>query len=655
MSDRASWLDERPSRRGGRFAKISRFLAPAQRRHRSFYLRMRDGVGIAVDVYLPPQAERGERVPAIVHQTRYFRGVELRSWFARAGFQRVFEANAPLRQRFLDAGYAWVSVCARGSGASHGWRLCPWSPDEVADGAEVVDWIIAQPWSTGVVGATGVSYAGTAAEMLLVNQHPAVKAIIPRFSLFDVYPDIAFPGGIQLESFTSRWARFNRGLDGNQLDDVFASKMAMEARSLAELPGVQASPLWRRVLAAGDRPLALALYRAVASSVTTGVRKVDDDDGELLARAVSEHIDNMDVHVIAEQVEFRDDPSGAPAMPEATADLFSPHAYADKLRGSGTAVYSVSGWMDGAYQLSAIKRFAALAGSHAGHRLILGPWDHGGDQDTSHVAGSSRSDFDHAGDMLRFFDHHLRGLDNGVAGEPGVRYFTVGEERWKSASGWPPPGARPVRYHLGECRALVTEVPERSGADEYVVDPEVGTGKRARWDSLLGMKAPLGYGDRAASGERMLVYRSAPLDRPTEVTGHPIVRLVVTGHRDDMHVFAYLEDEAPDGRVQYVTEGLLRGVHRALAPGAPWDMETPYHTFERAAARPLVPGERAELVFDLYPISYRFARGHRVRLALAGADRDHFARLPGAARWAVHRGGDGASYVELPVMPVGSG
>ena len=635
-------------------ARMARFLGPAQQRHRSFYLPMRDGVGIAVDVFLPEQVARGDgaaRVPAILHQTRYFRGVELRPWFARAGIQRVFEANAPLRKRFLDAGYAWVSVCARGSGASQGRRLCPWSPDEVADGAEVVDWIISQPWSSGVVGATGVSYAGTACEMLLINQHPAVKAIIPRFSLFDVYPDIAFPGGIQLESFTSRWARFNRGLDGNQLDEVFRLKLAVEAGSLAEMPEVQASPLWRRVLAATDHPLAQGVLGAILRAMTTGVRKVDGDDGELLARAVAEHGDNMDVHVIAERVRFRDDPSGARFLPEATADLFSPHAYADRLRGAGAAVYGVSGWMDGAYQLSAIKRFAMLGDSHGGHRLILGPWDHGGEQNTSHVAGSRRTGFDHAGDMLRFFDHHLRGSDNGAADDPRVRYFTVGEERWKSARVWPPPEARPVRYHLGESRALRTEAPERAGADEYTVDPEVGTGKRARWDSLLGMQVTLGYGDRAAMGERMLVYRSAPLDRATEVTGHPVVHLRITADRDDVHVFAYLEDEAPDGRVHYVTEGMLRGVHRALADCAPWQVPIPHRTFERAAARPLVPGQVEELIFDLYPISYRFARGHRIRLALAGADRDHFARLPGASTWAVHRGGESGSHIELPVMP----
>ena len=54
----------------------------------------------------------------------------------------------------------------------------------------------------------------------------------------------------------------------------------------------------------------------------------------------------------------------------------------------------------------------------------------------------------------------------------------------------------------------------------------------------------------------------------------------------------------------------------------------PYHSFNRGDAEPLVPGEMATLTFDLLPVSYRIPAGHRLRLALAGADRDHFAQLP---------------------------
>jgi hypothetical protein len=173
------------------------------------------------------------RLPTIVRQTRYFRGIDFREPFSRLPIDWLFDHAAHTRRRFLASGYAWVDVCARGSGASFGARPCPWSPDEVADGAEIVDWIVKQPWSSGAVGATGVSYDGTTADFLLVNAHPAVKAIAPRFSLFDVYADVAFPGGIQLAWFTEQWGRFNRELDDNRLDLAFARMLRIQLEALA--------------------------------------------------------------------------------------------------------------------------------------------------------------------------------------------------------------------------------------------------------------------------------------------------------------------------------------------------------------------------------------------------------------------------------------
>ncbi len=77
------------------------------------------------------------------------------------------------KKRFVSRGYAWVDVDVRGTGASFG--SCPtptFSIDQIRDGGEIVDWVIRQPWSNGVVGATGVSYGGMTAQLLLVNDIP---------------------------------------------------------------------------------------------------------------------------------------------------------------------------------------------------------------------------------------------------------------------------------------------------------------------------------------------------------------------------------------------------------------------------------------------------------------------------------------------------
>jgi putative CocE/NonD family hydrolase len=87
---------------------------------------MRDGVRLAVDVTLPATVAPGERLPTILHQTRYWRRTRLR-WPASM-FVDALDAQGRLgaiERRFLAQGYAWVDVDVRGSGASFGTRSRP--------------------------------------------------------------------------------------------------------------------------------------------------------------------------------------------------------------------------------------------------------------------------------------------------------------------------------------------------------------------------------------------------------------------------------------------------------------------------------------------------------------------------------------------------
>lgn len=627
-NDRAPWLTGVAPKRRTRTSR------------KSLFVTMRDGVRLAVDVHLP-RGGPPARLPAILRQTRYYRGIAFNPPFHRLPVEWLIDHAAATRDRFLANGFAWVDVCARGSGASFGHRPCPWSPDETADGREIVDWIVAQPWSDGVVGTTGVSYDGTTAEMLLVNGHPAVRACAPRFSLYDTFADVAFPGGIHLAWFTELWSLFNRALDAGELDAAFSAMIGVQLDALADLrgDGLGGGALSRMARA---RPL----WRTVMRRIARGVRPVD---AALLLDAVADHRDNFDVHLGALRIHHRDDVGVSDELPDAGIDVFSPHHYRRELEATGVPILSFSGWLDGAYCHSAIKRFRTV--QNPGSQLILGPWDHGGMHNVSphcpaHVAG-----FDQDGALVRFFGHHLRGDDNGVGDEPSVRYFTIGSERWCATDRWPPPDAVPQRWHLSEDRALSLAAPTRAGVDEHRVDDTLGTGRRSRWTSLLGLIVPVGYSRRAEAGRRMLVYRSAPLVEALTVAGHPIVTLYLSADRSDAHVFVYLEDERPDGHVDYVTEGQLRALHRKVAEGAPYDSVAPYRTFAREDARPLDPGEIVELKLDLLPIAWRFAAGHRLRIGIAGADAHHFARLPDAPTLAVHRSATRPSHVELPITP----
>lgn len=576
----------------------------------SFYLTMRDGVKLAVDLHLPEGLAEGEKLPTILYQTRYIRSLEYRWPFSMLASTR----NEITRSiHFLvPYGYAWVSADVRGTGASFGSWPYPYSPDEIKDGADIVDWIIRQPWSDGKVGTFGTSYTGSTSEFLLVNNHPAVKAAAPRFSLFDGYTDIAFPGGIHQTWFTEKWAAGNLAIDTNTITEKFGLKVRMMVK---------------------------------------GIKPVDDDkDRSLLAAAIREHRNNGDVHAESLGVTFRDDttPSGV-----ATMDSFSAHVHVDKIKSSGAAVYCYSGWYDGAYQHSAIKRYLTLNNPR---KLIIGPWDHGGRQGIS-PWGSDKPEFNHDVEMLRFFDYHLKGIDNGIMQEKPVYYFTMGEEKWKWADTWPLPQQQIKRLYFSTGNQLAEDRPkEDDGHDTYVVDYSTGTGNASRWNSLTGPrdKVHFGYPNRTEEDAKLLCYTSEPLSEEMEVTGHPVVKLYVASTADDGNFFVYLEDVDPTGHVTYVTEGMLRALHRKISDEEPpYKLLVPYHTFKRKDAMPLIPGQVAEVSFGLLPTSYLYQKGHSVRLAIAGADKDHFALLktdpPPTLQF--QRNDAYASAVDLPVIP----
>jgi putative CocE/NonD family hydrolase len=141
------------------------------------YLKMRDGVEIAVDIWLPSDLKPGERLPVLMRTTRYWRARRL-GWGLRllVALRQVHTENLVNRQRayFNGRRFVVITVDARGSGASGGQRAVEYSPDEVADLGEVAAWAARQPWSNVRVGTFGVSYDGNTAELAAVPNQPAV-------------------------------------------------------------------------------------------------------------------------------------------------------------------------------------------------------------------------------------------------------------------------------------------------------------------------------------------------------------------------------------------------------------------------------------------------------------------------------------------------
>ena len=493
---------------------------------------------------------------------------------------------------FASHGYAHVSVDARGTGASFGVWRAPFSQDEIKDYGEVVNWIVKQPWSNGKVGAFGNSYNGNTALWLTTTMNPAVKAVIPRHFEFDEFSESPFPGGVLTDWVIKTWNDGNRQFDTNP-----------------------------------------------------GVKLVDEDTDQSLYRsAIKQRAENIDVYAAALKTTFRDDRGFGVSI-----DDISLHSYQQQIEKSGAAIYSWGGWFDASTADAVIRSFMTLANNQ---RAIVGPWNHGANQNASPYQTPSSQRVMQAYEWVRFFDYHLKGIDTRLDSGKLFYYFTLGEEKWKTTKTWPVAGTKMVRWFLAEGNTLTTSAPvAAAGADSYAVNFEATSGEKNRWHTQVG--GPVFYPDRAEEDKKLLTYTSAPLEADMEITGHPIIDLFVTSTASDGAFFVYLEDIDEKGVVTYVTEGVLRALHRKISTEAPpYKMLVPYHSFKSKDAMPLVPGQVAELKFGLQPISVLIKKGHRLRIAIAGADKGTFARIPeqGSPTITVARNQRNQSSIELPVI-----
>jgi putative CocE/NonD family hydrolase len=251
--------------------------------------------------------------------------------------------------------------------------------------------------------------------------------------------------------------------------------------------------------------------------------------------------------------------------------------------------------------------------------------------------------------VLRFFDEYLAGRPTGLRDEARVQYFTMHEEAWHAAPGWPPI-AETRRCFLAAGNALA-DAPGAAGTDRYRVDFAAGTGTRTRHERLAAVATTEYYPDWPAHVAPLLSYDLPALAHDAEIAGHPVVTLWLAADQGDATLFVYLSEVEADGRARYITEGVLRALHRAEAPCPRFEQRAwPYHPFSRAAAAPLTKGKVERLRFALLPTAWRVKAGSRLRLSIAGADADHYVQLPHGRPpvLTIHHGGEQASMIELP-------
>ena len=571
----------------------------------STYLTMRDGCRIALDAWLP-QGATGP-VPAVLILTPYYRRFALAEGSAADAIP-----NAGKFVRFLvPRGYAVVVVDVRGTGASFGTRDSFRSPREREDSREIAEWVSTQSWCDGRLGATGISYPGAAADFLASTGHPAVKAIAPLFAMWDTWQDHYYPGGV----FLNRLSRV--------YDDLMVA-MDHDRRDLLKHFAYYGNPDYR------------------------GPAPVDEDaDGALLAQALHGHRGNFHMPDFITEFRFREQP--LPYDESFSSASFSPYAYRASIRPE-VAVMATSGWMDGVgFSNAAIARFLTLTENPV--HLLLGPWDHGARSNVSPWRRQAGSDFPLTGALLRFLDEYLLGRDTGLRQEARVHYFAIHEEKWHAAAAWPPFAER-SRLLLGE--GVLEEAMPTPGQHVFDVDFTRGSGVNTRYERLAAVDTTDYYPDWEARSVGQPAWDSAPLQQDMELTGHGIADLWLTSSEPDAAVFAYLSEVEADGTIRYVTEGLLRALHRAEGSAGPgyrgcW----PARSFHAEDAAPLTPGAPARLRIPLLPTAWVFKAGSRIRLSLAGGDADHCAQVPHGRppRLAILQGGEHASALDLPLRP----
>jgi putative CocE/NonD family hydrolase len=370
------------------------------------------------------------------------------------------------------------------------------------------------------------------------------------------------------------------------------------------------------------------------------VTPVDGDkDGALLAKVIAERRGRT---AGEQSVRFKDYPFRDSVTPKGQRfwEAGSVHALIERVNRANVPAYLTVGWLD----IMTGDAFLLHRNLTVPRRLMVRPIDHS-------AADESGSDLDYAAEAHRWFDYWLKGIDNGIMREPPIHYYVMGapkEQAWRASRTWPPANMTAKRFYLGEA-SLAPEPPAAAVvADAGTVDYSATTGTKSRWRAI---NWPHEYPDMRANDAKGLTYTTARLAMDTEIVGHAVLHLWLSADAPDADVFAYLEEVDSDGKSTYVTEGNLRASHRK--PGrAPYDnLGLPWHPHGAKDVEPMPGGEPAELVFSLQPTAHRFAKGKRIRLTVTFADTDNYETpvLDPPPRVRVHRGGQHASVVELPL------
>ena len=356
-----------------------------------------------------------------------------------------------------------------------------------------------------------------------------------------------------------------------------------------------------------------------------------DPEGVALKDAVAQHAKNTPMAALWYGMPYRDSVSAF------TGNRFweevAVYNYLPAIRKVGIATYFWGNWEDEPTAHSILS-----AANLKGSKFLAGPGSH----------CVPPPGFDFTGEIQRYFDYHLKGIDNGINREPKSTYWLDGKG-WVKSNVLPGQQSRHVTWFMSGDRSGTA----RSSNDGQLVQKQMSAGNDAfTVDYNLPSADYFAFWAKPMD-QHGLSYTSSPLANPVALVGMPVVHLTVSADKPDAHVWAYLDEVDGKGSAKVLAFGRLALSHRKSGRPAFDSLGLPYHSGLAADVAPLPAGQKAELSFDMTAVSRIVPSGHRLRLTITGADprqrnlKDIMQSPP--PRLTIWRGVGNLSRLELPV------
>jgi putative CocE/NonD family hydrolase len=597
-------------------------LRPPQnevRIEKSTLLTMRDGTRLSTDIYFPVSSD--SVFPVILMRTPYNKNTEQ-------------ERSVSAARMFASRGYAVAVQDTRGRYESEGNFGIMYGDAE--DGYDTVDWLAGQPWSNGKVGTYGCSYRGAIQILQARLKHRALAAMIPQ----------AGPGaGLGYVGGQPRYLGIWRG-GALELASTFSFIWSSGSKFHYQAPQNLSPEIKAKI----------APYFDPAPSLP-----------EIDRQKVLRYLPVLDMP----------DHFGAP--PTDWEALLS-HGFTDPWWNDTVGYFSekdtidvpmlaISSWHDvnvghTLYRFNLFREKSLSKKSRNNQFVIISPTGHCGSEEASEHTVMGDLDLGdarlgHNEIYLRWFDHWLKGVDNGISNMPRVQYYLMGKNEWRSAAEWPLSATRYIRYFLhsdgmansrfGSGRLSVDAPPDGVTTDSFDYDPATPV------PSAVGEKGSIHGGPFGGPLDQrnlemrhdILVYTSKPLPAGLEITGPLEAVLYVSSSARDTDFTVKLLDVHPDGRAFNLRAGILRARYRDGFDREVW----------------MEPEKVYKIQIQMDPTSNYFATGHRIRLEVSSSNFPRFDRNLNnggenfdetewiVAKNQVHHGEVYRSHILLPIIP----